>query len=529
MSKNRNASIEFKEPTAPDSEGSVIIRAIKRDARIKPVIISVFAFSVLAHLFRYTNSAFNSDSLGIFRGGIDIPKQIGRGRWLQPLYLYVRGPISAPFLIGLLATVYLALSAILIVKILGIRNRGRIVILCGLLAVAPAITITNAAFLPWTDIFMLSLLFSMISAWFMTLSNVKCRYLIAAVFLVLSLALYQAYIGACMVICLFWLLRGCLTGERCRDVIKTAAVMALTFAVGFLLYYGTFKICGLISAASSHSYNSVASATILTGDYHLLHLIKGAYKSVLHYILEPQTLYSAVAGGINVILILIAAVFFFLAVKTKDVGRIVISLFLVSLCPLAAFFIYLLYGNVSDLLTFPVSMLYFGVGVLFELVPQGADRSFVKGLSKAVFILSSILIFFNAVYANQLYVKKSVEEQETLSLMTRVLYQMEQTEGYVPGETKIALIGSLENSDAVIEKPGYASGGTIDYEISIVYYKNYRMYLTNIMGYPINLAEQEEAERIGQEQSIREMPAFPYPGYTKMYGDTLVVKLSDDR
>ena len=512
-----------------DDQGSFILRAWKSDDRIKPIFISVFAFSIIAHLFRYTNSAFNSDSLGIFRGGVDIPKQIGRGRWLQPLYLYVRGSISAPYLIGMLATVYLALSIILIVKILEIRNPGRIVILCGLLSVAPSITITNAAYVPWADVFMLSLLFSMISAWFMTRTNVKCRYLLAAFFLVLSLALYQAYIDACMVICLFWLLRGCLTGEKIRNVIMSAAAMALTFAVSLLLYYGTFKICGLISTAFSDSYNSVANATILTGDFHLLHLIKEAYRGVLLLLLRPETFYSVFAGGIHVILILIAAVVFFLEVKTKDTGRIVISLFLFLLSPLAAYFIYLLYGSSDSLINFPIVLLYSGVIMLMELAPKNIGKGLVNSFSKAVVYLSCVLIFFGTVYANQLYLKKSVEEQETLSLMTRVLYHMEQTEGYVPGETRIALVGLLNDSDAVVTKPGYDTleGRTKEMEISIMYYNNYRMYLTNIMGYPINLVDMDDAKKISLEQAVVEMPAFPYPGCTKIFGDIMVVKLSE--
>ena len=113
--------------------------------------------------------------------------------------------------------------------------------------------------------------------------------------------------------------------------------------------------------------------------------------------------------------------------------------------------------------------------------------------------------------------------------MTRVLYHMEQTEGYIPGETRIALVGLLDYSDAVAAKPGYdiLQGRTEEMETSIMYYNNYRMYLTNIMGYPINLVDVNEAEEISREQAVVEMPAFPYPGCTKMYGDIMVVKLSE--
>ena len=507
----------------------LIARGSKNDhSTVFAVFYSVLIFSATAHLYRYVNSAFNSDSLGIFRGGADMLSQIGRGRWLQPVYLYVRGMISAPFLIGLMAALYLSLSILLMVKTLEITNRKSIVAICGLLSVAPAITISNASFVPWTDVFMLSLFFSMVSAYCMTAASVKHRYLIAIVFLILSLALYQAYVDACMLVCLYWLLRRSILGEDSRSVIKSAAIMALIFVVSFVLYYGSFWLaCSVFSVEASQKYNSVASATILSGDFRLFSLIRQEYKIVFRNIIRPKTFHSTIAGCIHALLLLVSAVLLFPSVREKKTWRIVMILLLVMLCPLASYFIYLLFGNESDLLVFPLSMLCLGVGMLFELVPSGFNERLKKMLFKTSYFFAGVLIFFGIVYSNQLYVKKDVEEQETLSLMTRVLYRMEETEGYVPGRTRVALIGSLQDSDACVKKPGYASGGTADYEISIAYYNNYRMYLTNIMGYPINLVDLNEAEKIGLQQTVMDMPAFPYPGCTMMVGETLVVKLSD--
>ena len=240
----------------------------KLDERRKTVLLSVLLFSMIAHLYRYTNAAFNSDSLGVFRGGVDIPKQIARGRWLQPLYLQFRGSISSPFLIGLLAALYLAASIIIMMEILEIRKKQSIVMLCGLLSVAPAITISNAAFIPWTDIFMLSLLFSMIGAYCLTVAQGIQKKLAGVLFLVLSLALYQSYIDACMLICVFWLLRRCLSGDRIETIIKSAITMILIFALSLIVYYGSFRAaCAMVSLPPSGSYNSVAGATVLSGNF----------------------------------------------------------------------------------------------------------------------------------------------------------------------------------------------------------------------------------------------------------------------
>lgn len=503
----------------------------KLDERRKTIIQSVLFFSCIAHLFRYTNAAFNSDSLGIFRGGGDITKQIARGRWLQPLYLYLRGSISSPFLIGLLATLYLAISIILITEILEIKNNRSIIALCGLLSVAPAITISNAAFVPWTDIFMLSLLFSMIGAYWLTIAHGMHKNLIGGLFIVLSLALYQSYFDACMLICVFWLLRSCLSGDKTGNIIKSAAIMVLVFVLSLIVYYWSFRaVCAMILVQPSDSYNSVAATTVLSGSFNPLALIIETYLNVFRYVIRPETFHSTLAGCINVAFLLISAVLVLFFLKRKETDRIIIAFLLLAFCPLAAYFVYILYGRNDSLITFPVWMQYIGIAVLFEFEQPDMGKRIKEALSQTLFIFACILIFFGVVYSNQIYLKKNVEEQETLSLMTRVLFHMEQIEEYVPGETKVALVGSLLDSKAYTTKPGYNSleGRTLKNEVAIMYYKNYRMYLSNILGYPINLVEQKEAESISQRKEAKEMPAFPSSGCTKMIGDTLVVKLSDN-
>ena len=424
------------------------------NSRIKLIFKSVFIFSIIAHLYRYANTAFNSDSLGIDRGGVDVPKQIGRGRWLQPVYLKIRGGIGAPFLIGILATLYLAVSIVLMTEILTITNQKTIICLCGLLSAAPAITITNAAFIPWTDIFMLSLLFSMISTYFLTIAAGKYRYLTAALFLILSLALYQSYIGACMLICLFWLIRKCIENDRIKEIIKSASKIILVFIASLGLYYCSCRaVCAIFSIGQLNSYNSVTNATVLSSPLRLPIFIIKAYLNVLRFILKPEIFHSTVAGGINVLLLLIAVFLLYAFLKAIDTRRKIFITLLLMLCPLASYFIYLLYGHNDTLLTFPISMLYVGVGMIFELAPQDMNKRLLRSISKVTLLAACILIFLGNVYSNQVYVKKAVESQQTLSLMTRVLYHMEQTEGYVPGETPVALIGTLQDSDTIMDKP----------------------------------------------------------------------------
>ena len=68
----------------------------------------------------------------------------------------------------------------------------------------------------------------------------------------------------------------------------------------------------------------------------------------------------------------------------------------------------------------------------------------------SVFFLSSIVL------SNQLYLKKNIEFQSTLSLMTRVIDRMERTLDYVPGQTPVAFAGTLKNNVLPGNRKGFA-------------------------------------------------------------------------
>ena len=61
-------------------------------------------------------------------------------------------------------------------------------------------------------------------------------------------------------------------------------------------------------------------------------------------------------------------------------------------------------------------------------------------------LLLALILFDKTVFANQLYLKKELEIDSTLSVMTRVLDRLEQTEGYAVGETPVAMAGYVNAS-----------------------------------------------------------------------------------
>ena len=195
------------------------------------------------------------------------------------------------------------------------------------------------------------------------------------------------------------------------------------------------------------------------------------------------------------------------------------------LLPLGANFVYILTGGMAHtLMIFSYTVLYGGVLALAEM---RRSSSIVRGITVAAL---SFIVWGNVVFANTLYLRKNLEAQATLSVMTRLLGTIESVEGYKPGETSIVLVGDLNKSSVRQVRSGYPSLRTLlDYNtFSVTYPESYADYFHFVLGYPLNFMYQGVSSRYAKMDDVLAMPSFPSPGCAKMVRDTLVVRLSED-
>lgn len=121
-----------------------------------------------------------------------------------------------------------------------------------------------------------------------------------------------------------------------------------------------------------------------------------------------------------------------------------------------------------------------------------------------------------------MYVKKRVESEATLSLMTEVMSRVDQTAGYVPGETAVIFIGDI--SEALREIPGTdrvkgVSG--CNKSAAITYRETYQAYFDHVMLRDVKV---DFEEAVMKEAENLQMPAYPQDGYVRMVDQVVVVK-----
>ena len=137
------------------------------------------------------------------------------------------------------------------------------------------------------------------------------------------------------------------------------------------------------------------------------------------------------------------------------------------------------------------------------------------------------VIWTNIVFSNQVYLKKALIDEATASLMTRIVADIEEADGYQPGETPVAFVGSFERSSAVGELVGFEEIKPYGMGRSNLSYEGLDYaYLETVLNVNMNLTRIAVADEQTLEM-ISDMPEYPASGSIVYMDDTLVVKISD--
>lgn len=116
-----------------------------------------------------------------------------------------------------------------------------------------------------------------------------------------------------------------------------------------------------------------------------------------------------------------------------------------------------------------------------------------------------------------------MESKATLSLMTQIMAQIDQAEGYVPGETPVTFVGQV--SEILQEVPGTEKVKGIsgcNKTSAITYPGTYQAYFDNVMLRDVSVIFDEGTAK---KEEVLHMPVYPKPGYVKLVDGVAVVRL----
>ncbi len=499
------------------------IKSIVFSNKIKTIILSTLIFMIIAHGFCYMNVLFSHDSIRTFFW--TKADTIGIGRYLLPLLLIIRGKYYPPLLIGFLTYLFMVAIIILLVDLFSIKKKTSIILLSGIMTTACTLTLLNATYIDFSDMYVLALLLSTIGAYLWR--NYKYGFIFAIIPVFLTLPIYQPYICFFTGIVILILIKDIIEKMKTKKIIIDSITALVTFVSSMLLYALSLKIVNALFHIELRSaYNSVNDIGSFTGLNQIISLFVGTYKQFFDYIMNPSTYYIVLISIFNIILIVIAICICIRKVlKCKDkIVRLVMFLLFTLLLPFALNFIYLLGKGVEhQLMIYSLFLLYVFVIMLAEITKMKKGA-----FSVLVMILLSITIFSNIIYSNKIYLVKDLNVKTTLTTVNRIIDRIEQIDGYEVGKTKVAFIGTLNSGSLFMPRKDIKIEDVGIYDnFGLTYYRTYQVFFENYLAYPINIISEEEVEAIKRKEEIANMPCYPNKESIQFVGDILIIKLSN--
>lgn len=460
-----------------------------------------------AHAFCFFNLTYGSGSvmLSVSSGR---SAQIAGGQFLQPLYFRLRGVISAPLWVGLLSALYLTLANYIIARLLDLRRPLALFALCGAMTANAAVTSVCAGALNTADAVFLSVLLAALAA--ALCLRVRLGVPAGAALLAAALGLDPAAASFFAGLALIALLCDLIASRDPRAFLRGAAQLLLTLALGAALY-----VLGFLLMLRRSGLDAQAAWQTTGGGALALWL------APIRALLAPLTAYAALSIALRALVALLVLAALAASVRTLGVASSSLlalgALALPLVCSLPAFSAY----PVPQITMAYCLLDVFTVALLARLAPDRPQK-----LAAGAF---GVIFLGSIVFSNQVYLKKNLEFESTLSLTSRIIQRIEETDGYEPGYTPVAILGTPDASVFSVPRKGFEHLSALDaasgnYAVSTD--EDMIWYSWEVLGYPLNFVSTFELEQIRESEAAQALPAFPAEGCCAFIGDTLVVKLN---
>ena len=476
-------------------------------------LLSALIAGLAAHMFMLTNKLPNHDDIeSIFGKGATVTS----GRWGLELIKPLFPDCSMPWIYGLIRILLLSVSACLMLRILKIKSRPAQALTAALVLSFPSLTGT-LCFMFTSSSYALAFLFSVLAVYEYQKPGLG-RKALAALFTVLCLSVYQAYISVTASLFVLLMIADALDAERSvrATVLYGLGAMAMMLAA-LGVYFGVTLLVFRFTGAGFNDYvvgNVNGAVSIPTKIKMAYEAFRDIFVFRNFYVISSELsrwLHIAFAA----LLLLFMAL---LSLKKKKPLHSLLLLGLLLLLPLSVCCMYLVMSpeSIHTLVVYSFVCVYFLGALVMDRLDGLRPGRDILALLLAVFTLS------NVYFANMCYLKLELQYESARFFYTALLAQVRSTEGF-DENSRLAVIGRQEN--------GLYIAPELDTELllgpahDLVNIYSRENFLRLYLGADLPFASDEELAEIERDPAFAEMSEYPYYGSIKKIGDCIVVKL----
>jgi len=420
---------------------------------------------------------------------------------------------------------WISISTWLISKIFSLYDKTLLIAVSGILVANITFTALTATYIYEldSDIFASLVSVIMVFTWQkggnISLIGIPC--------LIIVLALYQSMLSVAIALVMLVSIESFLDGKSAKSVVLKGLYAIALILISGAIYLLIVKLtCSAVDVDLTSSYNGLANLFISKGsleDY--LSLIILSYQQWCDaFIRSSRPFYvNFFLNSVLLLTFLCSLIRLLLSKKLSLINKL-LTILLYLLLPLGINISSVADGGmVHDLMLYAVWLTYLSVLLITKRYYDFSNgKNILSPICRTAALIGVFLILaVNVQTANTAYIKKNLEAQATLSVMTTVNTQLLNIDEYIPGETNVVFLGTpqtgvedyFEDTSKIIGLIGNSS---------ITYYETYQFYFESVLKTPIKTVKSS----LPADFTIT-MNCYPQAGYIQWYEDMLVVKFSN--
>lgn len=476
--------------------------------------LCAFGAGLLAHGFAFTNKLLNGDEIStLFGKGMTVAS----GRWGLELSSLLFPDVSTPWIFGILSLLLLSAAACLLLRVFQIRSPLLGCALAAGLTVFPAQTATFT-YMFTAPSFALAFLLAVAAVWATERESIA-GWLGGLLLLLLSISIYQAYIGLASSLFVLRMIQKLLKDEgSAREVfffgLKRVGLLALCLGLYYLsihialyFYGGRFENYGVERERSLLFRAAVAySAFLHTLTRGYFHYVRGVFSQLLHVLCLGLTAFVCLRW----------------LLRCRDLGKALLLLLCLLLFPLSAYCIYLIAE--TGIIHAMVLYSFFAVYVFAALAAERITGERGPMLRRLLALCLALVALGNCFFANAFYLKLHLRYENAYALYTGLAAQIRETPGF-DENTRIAILGSA--GKGVYQFEEMEDLELIGKAEDLVNVYTREDLVRRYVGFDVPFADSGEKAALSQDPRVREMPVYPYYGSVRMIDGYLVIRLGE--
>lgn len=504
---------------SPDDAFAKLKALLGADGRT--AFFAALIIGLITHMFIMVKDIPNHD--GLASEYFD-QNMITSGRWFLGTACGISSFYTLPWLIGLLAITYIAVTTVFVVKFFEMKRKSAIILTAGFMVAFPSI-VSNFAYVFTMDGYMIGLFLAVLSV-FLT-KKYKFGWTFGAVALAFSLGIYQAYLPFAMLLCLYEVGRIFLCE---KEKLKKIVRYPLMGVIGAALYYVLLQVLLKLQHKELDTYQGINNLEG-SGNGGILASVKAMYVDFVKFTLKGNVLFHDKLGlticTMFAVISVVAIVM--LVIKHKLYSNIwlyVTVLMTAVLVPLCTNVILVISKDVTYHLLMRYQWVLF---IIFAISILEKSELSVRASGLA---LAGLLLFTYIVTANISYYNMNEKYEKTYAYCNRLVERIESTPGYYTG-MPICMIGVIGNENyPSTSVTGNVTSGIIGADGDYLVYTatNYRDFCKHYLGVTLNISSADEnGGYFYNEDYYASMGSFPASDSVKIVDGVMYIKTENRR